>query len=164
MVNHQFSLYIVDKGNEFSVAVYKDVLLYWDSLTQELFELDLKNWRWKLLDQVRGVLPSIRSGHAMVIHEDSLYVIGGTKGFDACTDICKFDIERKQWSQWPLRFQLRIHSAVVYRNTILVYGGKVAFGTVSSDILDISCYIIPISRLFSALEYQNFDDVTFLYK
>jgi hypothetical protein len=157
--------FIEGKGTNFTVGIYKDFLLCWNSYDQELFELDLKNWRWKLLNQVRGIIPGIRDGHTMIIHNDSLYIIGGSKGLDLCSDICKFDIQRKEWSyRTDTRFQVRLHSAVVYQNNILVFGGRVEFGKLSSDIVEISAWMLPIPILFSALQLRNLDDVTFLYK
>ena len=87
-----------------------------------------------------GQAPSARTGHAAVIVDDVMYVIGGTNGKTAFGDIWALSLSTLQWNiVGSSGFVPRSHhSASVVDGKIYVHGGKSSSGTVlnSMDIFD----------------------------
>ncbi|KAL5611751.1 hypothetical protein BROUX41_000674 [Berkeleyomyces rouxiae] len=90
----------------------------------DLIIFDLKTAYWRK-PQVSGHIPRGRARHAVVLHEDKLFVIGGITGRDnhVLDDICYLDLNTFTWSRsW--RFVARFdHSAYIWNNRIWVFGG-----------------------------------------
>lgn len=92
---------------------------------QDVVIFDIQTASWTQPD-VRGVKPLGRARHAAVIHEDKMFVCGGSTGPEASItldDICYLDLKTWTWSRtwtYVARFD---HSVWVWGDRIWLYGG-----------------------------------------
>ncbi|EGX44406.1 hypothetical protein AOL_s00193g134 [Orbilia oligospora ATCC 24927] len=85
-----------------------------------LFDITTSTWSQP---QISGPSPRGRSRHSVCLHDDKLYVIGGTNGSDVLDDLVYLDLNTMTWSRaW--RFVGRFdHTSWVYKNRLYVFGG-----------------------------------------
>ncbi|KAK6522642.1 hypothetical protein TWF281_002078 [Arthrobotrys megalospora] len=85
-----------------------------------LFDITTSTWSQP---QISGPVPRGRSRHSVCLHDDKLYVIGGTNGSDVLDDLVYLDLNTMTWSRaWKFvgRFD---HASWVYKNRLYVFGG-----------------------------------------
>ncbi|KAK6539443.1 hypothetical protein TWF694_009667 [Orbilia ellipsospora] len=85
-----------------------------------LFDITTSTWSQP---QISGPIPRGRSRHSVTLHEDKLFVIGGTNGSEVLDDLVYLDLNTMTWSRaWKFvgRFD---HTSWVYKNRLYVFGG-----------------------------------------
>lgn len=85
-----------------------------------LFDIDTATWSRPL---VHGIPPQGRSRHAVTLHDDKLFVVGGSNGLQILDDICYLDLRTMTWSKsWTFlsRFD---HQCWVWEGKLWVFGG-----------------------------------------
>eukprot|EP01091_Cochliopodium_minus_P003809 TRINITY_DN13769_c0_g1_i2.p1 TRINITY_DN13769_c0_g1~~TRINITY_DN13769_c0_g1_i2.p1 ORF type:complete len:380 (-),score=74.30 TRINITY_DN13769_c0_g1_i2:81-1220(-) len=99
--------------------------------TNEIWDFSLKKKRWKMVN-TSGVLPPSRSRHISGLDTKSskLYVFGGngdTAG-SYLDDLWEYSIKRNIWYKIPPKGVLPMarsqHSAIMYHNKVLIFGGR----------------------------------------
>jgi len=76
-------------------------------------------------------VPSCRSKHAAVLHDQHLYMLGGRNGNVALRDFWRYSIAKNSWE--PIRGGgdapgcLQDHTMVAFRDTLYVFGGELSF-------------------------------------
>ena len=86
-----------------------------------------KKFKWKQV-QTAGTQPLNRFGHAAVVCNNSMFVIGGWNGHDTMDDIYQYSFPSKLWFEIRRLKGVRPkpryrHSAVVMNSTIFIFGG-----------------------------------------
>eukprot|EP00026_Physarum_polycephalum_P006344 Phypoly_transcript_06386.p1 GENE.Phypoly_transcript_06386~~Phypoly_transcript_06386.p1 ORF type:complete len:559 (+),score=85.81 Phypoly_transcript_06386:102-1778(+) len=87
------------------------------------------NWDPLRKLETKGAPPTPRYGHTAVTYADKMYVFGGyDNSAMTCNDLFSLDLETHTWEKVkaqgslpPSRF---MHSAVVYRKTMFIFGGQ----------------------------------------
>ena len=71
-------------------------------------------------------LPGTRWGHAAVVNDDKVYILGGRNEQDI-SDLYYLDFKTEKWSEIKTKHQLpkprRRHSAVFIRGSLIMFGG-----------------------------------------
>ena len=95
----------------------------------DLFRCTLKKqkYKWKMV-QTEGTQPLNRFGHAAVVCNNSMFVIGGWNGHDTMDDIYQYSFPSNLWFEIRRLKGVRPkpryrHSAVVMNKTIFIFGG-----------------------------------------
>jgi len=95
----------------------------------DLWRCTLKGskYKWKQL-QTAGTQPLNRFGHAAVVCNNSMFVIGGWNGHDTMDDIYQYSFPSKLWFEIRRLKGVRPkpryrHIAVVMKKTIFIFGG-----------------------------------------
>src|SRR5690606_21222956 len=88
-----------------------------------VFDLNSNEWS---IPKIHGTPPKPRSRHCALIWNDSMVVFGGCCDEEGHLNDCfLLDFTKMEWRE--LNFQnfpkLEAHSAVIFRNKIIVYGG-----------------------------------------
>ncbi|KAJ3043016.1 hypothetical protein HDV00_005923 [Rhizophlyctis rosea] len=101
-----------------------------DVFLNDLHVLNLQTLTWEQ-PQVLGDLPAAREKHAAVIHEDKLYIVGGSnrtvieeeESQNTISTVDILDLNTMTW-QAPIQFLTRFaHFCFIYLNRLYVYGG-----------------------------------------
>ncbi|XP_063921605.1 uncharacterized protein LOC135136314 isoform X1 [Zophobas morio] len=98
--------------------------------TKDFWKYNMISGKWNLLQPCGDKLPSLQE-HSAVAHKDRIYVFGGEVGFSAGTEtpLWCYDIKNNSWRKIRAKKGVatprgrRGHSALVHRETMLVYGG-----------------------------------------
>jgi hypothetical protein len=81
-------------------------------------------------------LPS-RQHQSLSLHGDTIYAFGGRKGAEVFNDVYSYNVGDNAWSEVPATGAAPEarwgHSAVVYKNTLFVFGGFTASGAASAE-------------------------------
>ncbi len=93
-----------------------------------LYSLDLKSYKWERLNS-RGDVPSPRDEHSAVVYEGGMFVYGGNVDGERVNDIYRFIFAENKWEIIiPFNKNCPVaragHSAVVYRDSMFILGGK----------------------------------------
>ena len=95
-----------------------------------MYALDLQKYRWEVVEQV-GEVPSTRDEHSTSLHENSsMIVFGGFEAGERVNTIFRFHFAAKRWEQVkakagsPLPEPRAGHSSVIYKDTLVIFGGK----------------------------------------
>lgn len=56
----------------------------------ELSELDVKTGKWRIFEEEEGCEPDARDFHTAVIHEDQMFIFGGSNGVERNNDVFRF--------------------------------------------------------------------------
>ncbi len=87
--------------------------------------------RWRRLGECDEFVGSRRSKHTIVSYREAIYVFGGDNGKHMLNDLLRFDVNDKSWGR---AFTCGIpptsryhHSAVVFDNSMFVFGGILSF-------------------------------------
>ncbi|KAL4950878.1 hypothetical protein BDW69DRAFT_171192 [Aspergillus filifer] len=135
-MGHTASLYQGDKlivfGGENEHAIYlSDVVI---------FDIPTSTWSQP---EIRGQTPRGRARHAAVIHEDKLFILGGSVYNDVLDDMCYLDLKTWTWSRsWKFtpRFD---HLAWIWGGRLWVFGGLDPDMERSTDIWWLDLQAIP---------------------
>ena len=97
-----------------------------------MYKLSLKKYKqhkytWKLME-TEGTQPLCRFGHAAVVCQNSMFVIGGWNGHDTMDDIYQYSFPSNLWFEVRRLKGVRPkpryrHTAVATKNTIFIFGG-----------------------------------------
>ncbi|BCS26294.1 Kelch motif domain protein [Aspergillus puulaauensis] len=146
-MGHTASLYQGDKlvvfGGENEHGVYlSDVVV---------FDVPTSTWSQP---EVRGQIPRGRARHAAVIHEDKLFILGGSENSGILDDMAYLDLKTWTWSRsWKFtpRFD---HLAWIWGGRLWTFGGLDPDMERSTDIWWLDLQAIP------ALGLQDIQDNT----
>eukprot|EP01091_Cochliopodium_minus_P007360 TRINITY_DN17255_c0_g1_i1.p1 TRINITY_DN17255_c0_g1~~TRINITY_DN17255_c0_g1_i1.p1 ORF type:complete len:297 (-),score=50.94 TRINITY_DN17255_c0_g1_i1:20-910(-) len=115
----------------------KDGFLYlfggWTVLGRmnELFRYSIKENRWiKLLSE--GFAPPERCYHTAIIFRDDIYIYGGSSDKSKQNDMLRYSIENNKWNcveyknerNYEIPLPTRNHSASIYSNSMIIFGGQ----------------------------------------
>lgn len=96
----------------------------------DMYVFNFTTKTWRLVDNATGSPPTPRDRHTSVVYRNCLYIFGGFDGHARTNDLYQFDIETCHWTQiLPSTLESTIptprhsHSAVVYNDNMIVYGG-----------------------------------------
>eukprot|EP00127_Corallochytrium_limacisporum_P003797 Clim_evm11s153 gene=Clim_evmTU11s153 len=99
------------------------------SNSSKLYVLDVDTLEWTLLSKGNGrVLPAPRYGQSLTfsLRRNSLYVYGGTSGHKFFDEVCKFDLDTREWTQlivpWAPKGRY-CHRVVHMKDKFIVVGG-----------------------------------------
>ncbi|KAJ3092868.1 hypothetical protein HK102_001282 [Quaeritorhiza haematococci] len=123
-----------------------------DNALNDLNILNLANLTWEK-PVVHGTVPAGRAKHSAVIHDNKLYITGGSGG-DAKVhdDLCVLDLETFVWDI-PRKFVVRSsHASFVYRDCLYVYGGMNQDLDRPTEIANINLVDMVPTRLTSVCE------------
>ena len=121
------------KVSNHGAIVYKDQMIIYGGtfnyINSEkcMFNLNLKTLEWKAINQ-KGIKPSTRDEHSVVLYNDSLLVFGGslTKGAFA-NDLWVYSIQSEEWkkieSTGPQPMPRSGHSACILEADMYIFGG-----------------------------------------
>lgn len=115
-----------------SSAVYKDYLIIFGGTTEdysfsnECFSFDTKNKIWtNLTKYYKGDIPQPTSGHVSVVYRDSLFIHGGI--ILENYKLYEFNLITHIWKKRKDGPPLLVHSGVVYKDKIYLFGGQENF-------------------------------------
>jgi len=115
-----------------AATVYKDVMFVFGGhneshVLNDLHAYNFDTERWTAINFHSGIIPSSRSSHSLVTHNDSLYLFGG------CTNtssdyLYEYKVEESRWfvinsKVGDLPLKRYGHSAVINRKILWVFGG-----------------------------------------
>jgi N-acetylneuraminic acid mutarotase len=106
----------------------------------------MKQKNWKLIN-TSGTSPQSRYSHSGVLHHELFFIFGGSNAEDKkLNDLHMLDIQTYKWTEVessgiPPSPRCN-HSAVWYKNTMIVYGGEESSKKILSD-----CHIFNFSSL-----------------
>jgi N-acetylneuraminic acid mutarotase len=120
------------------------------------YELDMKEKKWKMLN-TSGTSPEARHNHTGVLHHEFYFVFGGANVHEKkLNDLKMLDLQNYKWieveSSGNPPTPRSNHTAVWYKNSMIVYGGE---GASPKNIFS-DCYIFNFSTLkWTTIELQN---------
>lgn len=123
--------------------------------TNEVYSLDLETLTWSQLC-TSGMSPEIRSSHSAVIFQDSLYILGGISDEgEKLNDFWRLGLKDLKWEQVKSHGETPSgrsgHSAVLYRDLMIVFGGMKDITKETNDM-----YSFDFSRNFWTLfQYEQ---------
>uniref|UniRef100_A0A061RNI8 Kelch repeat-containing protein n=1 Tax=Tetraselmis sp. GSL018 TaxID=582737 RepID=A0A061RNI8_9CHLO len=84
--------------------------------------------RWRNLSSLE-LSPPARQAHSAVVYDGGMYIFGGERSYHAYSDVWRYDFTGSAWSFIPSTELVGTlsrydHSAVVYNDTMFVYGGR----------------------------------------
>jgi N-acetylneuraminic acid mutarotase len=94
-----------------------------------MYTLDLQKYRWEVVEQA-GEVPSTRDEHSTSLYENTMIVFGGFEAGERVNTIFRFHFAAKKWEQVkakpgsPLPEPRAGHSSVIYKDTLVIFGGK----------------------------------------
>lgn len=110
--------------------------------------------RWSQL-QPTGEKPPCLQEHTAVAYKDGLYVFGGEVGFSSATEtpLWYYDIKRNTWRKVKTQKGVSVprgrrgHSALIHKNSMLIYGGYQDLRGSSNELwsFDFGTYIFSIN-------------------
>ena len=103
-----------------------------------MYTLDLHSYKWEILQPVsnnggdikqRGQIPEPRDEHTALIYEGAMIIYGGFVNGERTSDIYKYYFKENKWEfVQPLGDKVPPkragHSAVRYKDSMFVFGGK----------------------------------------
>ncbi|VDM93680.1 unnamed protein product [Onchocerca ochengi] len=120
-----------DEYNEsFGVHVLNTTDYRWSRVITRIFESQESVDESERSFQPYGEIPTFREGHTVVAYDGMVYMWGGycVETRTLCSKMYCFDPENKTWSVIPSRSETppgRVrHTAVVYKNMMLIHGGQ----------------------------------------
>lgn len=113
-------------------AVWEDFFLVFGGYdghhrVNDLHAFNFKTNTWSELNNFNA--PSPRDRHVATVFDNSLYIFGGFDGLARVNDLHAFDLVRGEWQSVPVTAGMpptprHSHAAVVYQNSMFVFGGK----------------------------------------
>lgn len=96
---------------------------HWESV----YKLELENWDWTKLEAVNKS-PSPRDSQSCVIHNEKMYMFGGSNGNDSKNDMFEYDLTLNSWKKVEVKGDIPSpregHSACMFDNKyMIIYGG-----------------------------------------
>jgi len=103
------------------------------------YSLDLKTLRWEVI-HARGEMPSSRDDHSAIIYEGSMVIFGGfsTDG-ERSNDVYRYYFKDNKWEKvsalgLDCPCPRAGHSAIVFGDSMVIFGGKDSEGNKLNDI------------------------------
>ncbi|KAL3436682.1 hypothetical protein BDV09DRAFT_43503 [Aspergillus tetrazonus] len=107
-----------------------------------IFDVPTSTWTQP---EVRGQIPRGRARHAAVIHEDKLFILGGSESSGILDDMFYLDLKTWTWSR-PWKFTARFdHLAWVWGGRLWTFGGLDPDMEKTTDIWWLDLQAIPAS-------------------
>ncbi|KAL5042817.1 hypothetical protein BDW71DRAFT_133791 [Aspergillus fruticulosus] len=107
-----------------------------------IFDVPTSTWTQP---EVRGQVPRGRARHAAVIHEDKLFILGGSESSGILDDMFYLDLKTWTWSR-PWKFTARFdHLAWVWGGRLWTFGGLDPDMEKTTDIWWLDLQAIPAS-------------------
>jgi N-acetylneuraminic acid mutarotase len=141
-------------------AIWRDQFLVfggYDGLhrVNDLHSFHFKTNTWHLLTNENA--PAPRDRHVAVVYSNFLYIFGGFDGVSRVNDLHCFDLEKNRWqlvvpTAGTVPTARHSHSAVVFQDSIYIFGGILYFSLVeyrSMFISFVSFVSFLCSRSFS---------------
>ncbi|XP_041478323.1 uncharacterized protein LOC121426186 [Lytechinus variegatus] len=104
----------------------------------EMWTLDFDSLYWHtMVYSSQDSCPPPRHGHSAVIHDNSMFIYGGSKNLQPLQDMWKWDFGSGHWSKvryWQGPPALHGHSALCLGDSMLIYGGEDKDGVLRSDL------------------------------
>eukprot|EP00057_Strongylocentrotus_purpuratus_P018506 XP_011672980.1 PREDICTED: uncharacterized protein LOC100890755 [Strongylocentrotus purpuratus] len=104
----------------------------------ELWTLDFETLYWHtMVYNNQDPSPPPRHGHSAVIHDNAMYIYGGSKNLQRLQDMWKWDFGSRQWTKvryWQGPPALHGHSALSLGDSMMIYGGEDKDGGFRSDL------------------------------
>ena len=96
--------------------------------TNELYRYDFKGNSWEKVNALSKISPPNRAGHSSVIIDNQMIIFGGKDDEnEKLNDTWVFDLNSQQWEncnpEEPLPINRSGHSATVYQNLMIIFGG-----------------------------------------
>jgi len=96
---------------------------YWESI----YQLDLENWDWTKLEPVNKA-PNSRDSHSCIVHNNKLYIFGGSGGSDSKNDMYEYDLAASTWKRLDVKGDVPSpregHAACLFdEKYMVIYGG-----------------------------------------
>lgn len=164
-----------------SAVVYKDKMFCFGGKNDQqvyfndLWSLDLEKYEWTRMKRNYGDIPSKRAFHSAVVHDDKMYIVGGSyyetsyigkhvKQFSKVlyNDVYEYHFGLQQWRRIDLALgsRLFLHTCIKSGNSMILFGGKKKWDT---DVLEVVLPVLPSQmHLIEFLESSDFGDVEFL--
>lgn len=83
--------------------------------------------RWRQIISENGPRPDPRSGAASVVHENSLYILGGYGGNGRLDDLWEYRFLEEQWHKLNATGQIPAgrenNGAVIFKGSMYIFGG-----------------------------------------
>ncbi|KAL4975684.1 hypothetical protein BDW66DRAFT_66057 [Aspergillus desertorum] len=107
-----------------------------------IFDVPTSTWTQP---EVRGQIPRGRARHAAVIHEDKLFILGGSESGGILDDMFYLDLKTWTWSR-PWKFTARFdHLAWVWGSRLWTFGGLDPDMEKTTDVWWLDLQAIPAS-------------------
>ena len=97
--------------------------------TNSIYRYFFKDNKWEKVQVLGSVQPVTRAGHSAVIHGDTMVVFGGRDSeSNKLNDLWVFNLasyvwEKQECPEWELPMGRSGHSACLYKDMMLVFGG-----------------------------------------
>jgi len=123
-------------------VVWNDKIFVWGGYStkyhNDMHMFDPETKQWALVEQ-QGQKPQRRWHYSAAVHEDKMYMFGGTFDQTHHMDLHIFDFKKKEWTQSfgrnaPTRPRRR-HRQVVWKNKLYIIGGKEDSDTASTMLV-----------------------------
>lgn len=126
--------------------------------TNRLLEYDIKKEKFHQIKHLSQEAPIGREGSTLCEYEGKLYLFGGNSLFKKDQHFWCFDLEKKTWSLPPNKAKYSApnregHSAVVYKDRLIVYGGQLDKG--KEDYGDVDEYSFTKQEWKKISKYHN---------
>eukprot|EP00026_Physarum_polycephalum_P003335 Phypoly_transcript_03345.p1 GENE.Phypoly_transcript_03345~~Phypoly_transcript_03345.p1 ORF type:complete len:519 (+),score=59.20 Phypoly_transcript_03345:92-1648(+) len=138
------------------------------SLFSEVWSFKFEAQQWARCNAT-GSFPPARDGHTAVIHNDTMYIFGGSDNTVAFCDLYSFSLERGVWmrarSEGTIPSPRRMHSCVVWDDCLWIFGGydgKTSFNEVYTYNIAAGTWTIP--RTTGAAPLKRYGHTAVVYK
>ncbi|CCH46472.1 Kelch repeat-containing protein 1 [Wickerhamomyces ciferrii] len=114
-----------------------------DVIFNDLCVFNLSSFRrpdvhWEWINPKDNIRPPPLTNHSMDVYDNKLWIFGGSNGKKLNNEIWCFDPELERWDQIKTLGQLpkpvEEHASVIYKDLLIIYGGKDSQGEAVSDL------------------------------
>jgi Rab9 effector protein with kelch motifs len=107
-----------------SSILWNDEIYTFGFNASDIYCLNLKTFKWRLVNIYGDICPSDRVCHSCVLYGDSMFISGGIYSDESFGDLFEFNLKLRTWKllldNCPKRNK---HSSLIYRDTIYFLGG-----------------------------------------
>lgn len=131
ITNFDSKLYLY--GGQLDDIVYDDLIVF----NLSSFRRPDVHWQWIKPDPA-SIRPPPLTNHTMDVYDNKLWIFGGSNGSQLSNSLYSFDPITNSWENvhtfGAVPKPIEEHSSVIYKDLLIVYGGKDYQGEASSDM------------------------------
>lgn len=149
---------------EHSANMYLDNMIVFGGLvgeqlndTNELYQFNFSTNSWlKLGVDEKGEIPEPRRAHTAVVHNDSLFIFGGSgQNFKLFRDVYEFNFKNRLWTKikttGEVQYDRIYHTAVSIGDSMVIFGGMYA----QSDVYKFNYVTRQWTKIFDAASLEK---------
>lgn len=114
-----------------------------DTIYSDLAVFNLSSFRrpdvaWEWVTPADSVRAPPLTNHTMDVYDNKLWLFGGSNGKSLNNDLWSYDPQTNKWNKHKtfgaIPTPCEEHASVIYKDTLIVYGGKDAYGEALGDL------------------------------